>query len=74
MTRTQKRQAFRRAVQSLLREYVAEGEHQDGIEYWDNFPNAEDALVDFGIYVQNLDPGHLKQHASGTDYFSRKRA
>lgn len=73
MTRSQKRQAFKRAVRSLVREVIAEGQHQDGIGYWDNFATPEEAVQDFVLYVQNLEPEHLKQHVDGTDYYSRPR-
>lgn len=32
-------------------EYADEAEHQDGGEFWDNFNNPDEALLDFAMYI-----------------------
>jgi hypothetical protein len=40
---------------SVIIEYVTEATHQDGEEYWLNFPTLSDALTDFRIYRAQLE-------------------
>lgn len=39
-------------VERYLEEYCCEGEHQDGVRYWDNFDNVKDIIEDFKRYVE----------------------
>lgn len=34
-----------------VKAYCDESEHQDGYEYWEQFPMVEDVLVDFRLYM-----------------------
>jgi hypothetical protein len=45
------RAKFMSRVQELLKEYVLEGEHQDGADYWNNFANLNEAVADFTLFV-----------------------
>jgi hypothetical protein len=56
------RRMFLEAVQSqgdkgmydLAIEYAQEAEHQDGNEYWNEFPSLDRALADLRIYADNI--------------------
>jgi hypothetical protein len=37
--------------EALVEEYIAEAEHQDGPEYWDQFEDLNDLLADFDLYA-----------------------
>lgn len=34
--------------------YISEAEHQDGLEYWNNFVGVEDLLEDFRLFLASL--------------------
>ncbi len=38
----------------IVREYIAEAEHLDGVEYWDQFATKEIAWEDVRVYKQNM--------------------
>jgi len=40
----------------LLNDYIIESEDQEGIEYWDSFESAEEALGDLKVYIQFAEP------------------
>jgi hypothetical protein len=42
-------------IDELVREYVMEGEHQDGVGYWDNFSNFKEVIEDFKRFVEFAD-------------------
>jgi len=44
---------LRSAVVELIEEYIAETEHQEGIEYWAK-SSVVDHLHDFGLYVETV--------------------
>ena len=39
----------------MIKEYVDEAEHQDGIGYWNNFVSVEDAFQDMARYAQEAE-------------------
>ncbi len=41
-------------LDKALAEYVDEGEHQDGAEYWDQFDTIDEAWKDFVLYLGNI--------------------
>ena len=38
-------------VEDLIAKYIVEGEHQDGVGFWDNFDSVLDAVQDFKYFV-----------------------
>lgn len=36
----------------LVREYIQEGEHQDGEHFWDNFHDGMQVAEDFGRFIE----------------------
>jgi len=38
-------------LKDLAEEYRNEAEHQDGAEYWDQFPDIDAVLADLGLYL-----------------------
>ena len=44
-------------IDQLINEYVLEGEHQDGVGYWNNFKNVSDVINDFKHFVEFADEG-----------------
>ena len=40
---------------AMIDGYVAECEHQEGIEYWMQFTKPNELLEDFDLYVETLD-------------------
>jgi hypothetical protein len=39
---------------ALVEEYIEEAEHQDGIEYWDQFAYGDDVWADFNVYLREM--------------------
>jgi hypothetical protein len=39
---------------TLVEEYVEESEHQDGVEYWDQFNTVEEVWEDVLVYKNNM--------------------
>lgn len=39
----------------LVEEYISEGEHMDGEDYWDLFASPEAAQADFLLFLEALD-------------------
>lgn len=37
----------------VVKEYIGEAEHQEGTEYWNEFPTIESVMHDFQLYVKN---------------------
>lgn len=42
-------------IDQLVNEYVLEGEHQDGVGFWNNFANAYEIIEDFKRFVEFSD-------------------
>jgi hypothetical protein len=43
--------SWREPLEDLLAEYIIEGEHQDGVGYWDQFETVLEAVEDFQRFV-----------------------
>lgn len=41
-------------LQSFWKQYKEEAEHQDGVEYWDQFNSPEEIWDDFKIFIDAL--------------------
>jgi len=39
-------------VERYLEEYCCEGEHQDGLGFWDHFDSVKDVIDNFKLYVE----------------------
>lgn len=50
-----RRQQFRSLIQDRLESYVAEGEHQDGEGYWDQFEDVDAVVADFVLFLTALE-------------------
>ena len=46
---------FKKKLRVMIKEYVDEAEHQDGIGYWNNFVSVEDAFQDMARYAQEAE-------------------
>lgn len=57
----ERRDEFKHAIAAYLQEYINEAEHQDGLEYWNNFTLTDDATKDFGLFIANYDHGDKAQ-------------
>jgi len=44
-----------RAGHPRVEEYITEAEHQDGVEFWDQFDTVNDVLEDFDLYRNVLE-------------------
>jgi hypothetical protein len=42
-------------IDQLISEYVLEGEHQDGVGFWNNFANVSEIVEDFKRFVEFSD-------------------
>jgi len=55
MTNSQLKKRFQAEIRKQLAAYVKEAEHMEGRDYWKNYFETPDQIVeDFGIYLTNL--------------------
>jgi len=46
---------FQKKMVALIQEYIEEVEHIEGKEYWEQFRDMQDAVLDFALYLMMLE-------------------
>lgn len=49
------REVFQKGMVALIQEYIEEIEHTEGKEYWEQFRDMQDAVLDFALYLMMLE-------------------